>query len=388
MDISAVLLHLLNTQISGNNADISGVKNLSPEEITTLFTLAQRQDLSHIVGHALSKHGLLGDDEISKKFKQQTLQAIYRYARMDHAYEQICGVLEKQKIPFIPLKGAVLRKFYPEPWMRTSCDIDILVKEEELEKAITALRDHLEYTAGGKGTHDVSLHAPNGVHLELHFDTIQERHAVNDCRDVLARIWEDAAPIAPDSYHYCMSDAMFYFYHIAHMVKHFKVGGCGIRPFLDIWILNHRMEFNNEVRHALLEEGGLLKFALAAEKVSEVWFSDAQPDDLSQQISDYILRASLYGDNANRAALGQAQMGGRLRYLLLRRVFMPYDYLKVEYPILIEHKGLTPVCQVARWVRMLRKGRLKQTTHEFKANVRTQKDSTASTAEMLNRLGI
>lgn len=388
MDISSIMFPLLNTQISGENADVSAAKDLTPEEMTALFALSRRQDLSHIVGHALSNLGLLGSDETSKKFKQQALQAFYRYARMDHAYGQICGILEDRKIPFIPLKGAVLRSYYPEPWMRTSCDIDILVKEEELEKAVAVLQEQLQYTVGERGDHDLSLNSPSGVHLELHYDTIQERYAVNNCRDVLAQIWEDAVPKTPGAYHHCMSDAMFYFYHIAHMAKHFQHGGCGIRPFLDIWIMNHRMDFNREKRHALLQEGGLLSFAKAAEQLAEVWFSGAQPDDLSQQISEYILRAGLYGDNVNRAALGQAQMGGKLRYLLLRRVFMPYDFLKAEYPLLKKHKWLMPVYQIVRWIHMLRSGRLRQTVREIKANMKTQSNTTESTAEMLSRLGL
>ncbi|MBO4954226.1 MAG: nucleotidyltransferase family protein, partial [Clostridia bacterium] len=36
-------------------------------------------------------------------------------------------------IDFMPLKGAVIRQYYPEPWMRTSCDIDIHVKKDRLE---------------------------------------------------------------------------------------------------------------------------------------------------------------------------------------------------------------------------------------------------------------
>jgi hypothetical protein len=51
---------------------------------------------------------------------------------MKHEFERICLVLEKAKIPHIPLKGSVLRKLYKEPWLRTSCDIDILVQEETL----------------------------------------------------------------------------------------------------------------------------------------------------------------------------------------------------------------------------------------------------------------
>ena len=39
--------------------------------------------------------------------------------------------IKKVQIPFLPLKGSVIRQYYPEPWMRTSCDIDILVDFEK-----------------------------------------------------------------------------------------------------------------------------------------------------------------------------------------------------------------------------------------------------------------
>lgn len=29
-----------------------------------------------------------------------------------------------------------------------------------------------------------------------------------------------------------MKEEMFYFYHIAHLAKHFEVGGCGIRQII------------------------------------------------------------------------------------------------------------------------------------------------------------
>ena len=144
---------------------------------------------------------------------------------------------------------------------------------------------------------------------------------------MLGGIWEDARPIKPGSCHMILSDAMFYFYHMAHMTKHFEVGGCGIRTFLDIWVLQNRVEYDPAQREKLLREGGLWKFARGAEQVADWWFNGAQPDEMTRQVSDYIL--------------------------LLRRVFMPYDFLKAEYPILQTHKWLTPVYQVVRWVRML-----------------------------------
>lgn len=386
MDENSLLMTLLRSQVCGYTPE--AMETPTPELLEKLYVLAQRHDLAHIVGQALGNLKLLGNDEISQKLKNVSMQAIYRYVQLSYELGQSCRVLEEANIPFIPLKGAVLRTLYPEPWMRTSCDIDILVQEENLDQAVEALKQKLQYQGGSKSDHDVLLRSPGGTILELHFDTIQERYANNTSRDVLAGIWGEASPIKAGSSHMLLSDSMFYFYHIAHMAKHFEVGGCGVRSFLDVWILNHKIDCDKEAREQLLEDGGLLQFAKAAEALSEVWFSGAPMDAWNKQLNDYILRAGLYGDFQNRAALGQAKKGGKLRYVLTQRVFMPYDYLKAEYPILEKHKWLTPVYQVVRWFRALRRGEWNKRVRELQINAGVSREAATSAGDLLRHLGL
>lgn len=387
MTPEAVLFALIRSVICDENIQDEVKAACTPEMLEGVHTLAAKQDLAHLTGHGLSKLSL-PESEPLKQMKQAAFQAVVRQVKQNYEYASVCKVLEEAQISYIPLKGTVLREYYPASWMRTSCDMDILVHEEMLDAAVEALRQKLQYTNWEKTDHDISLFSPSGVHVELHYDTIQERYAVDGCRDVLAQIWDTAVPAETGAHHFLLTDEMFYFYHIAHMVKHFEVGGCGIRPFLDLWIMNHKIEYDRKKREQLLQEGGLLQFALAAERVAEFWFSGAEPEQMDRAISDYILRAGLYGDNANRAALGQAKSGGRWKYLLTQRIFMPYDYLKAEYPILKDHKFLLPVYQVVRWGRMLFSGRLKATVKELKANIETGDKATVSTTEILKHLGL
>lgn len=379
-----LLFRLLRVAVCGAVADEQLKTACTQEMLEAVYDLAARHDLAHLVGQAASKMSL-PDSEVLDKCKKTAMHALMRYMQLNYEYEQVCKVLEQAKIPFIPLKGSVLRADYPEPWMRTSCDVDILVQEQQLDTAVTALTQALGYTAGGRGDHDVTLRSASGFLLELHYDTIQQRYDQTGNRKVLGRIWQDAKPIEADSSHYALSDAMFYFYHMAHMSKHFHNGGCGIRPFLDVWILD-RKPHDAKAREALLTEGGLTRFAQGVRKVAEYWFSGEAPDAMTRAVSDYILRAGVYGDNANRAAVGQAKMGGKVQYLLKRRVFMPYDFLKAEYPILNKHKWLTPVYQVVRWLRMLRSGRLRNTVAELKANAAVT--DTQTTGDILKYLGL
>lgn len=387
MSTQQVLFALIRTVICGEAVSEEIRSSCTKETLERVYTLAAKHDLAHLVGQAVSKLGLPESETLSK-CKQAAMQAFMRYARQSYEYTHCCKALEDAQIPFIPLKGSILRELYPEPWLRNSCDIDILVKEDMLDTAVAALADSLGYTAGTKGDHDITLTAPSGVHLELHYDTIQQRYEAGTSRSVLCRIWEDSHCAEGKRFQRCLSDEMFYFYHIAHMAKHFENGGCGIRPFLDIWILHNRIDPNKEKRDALLQEGGLLNFSQGALKLSRVWFSGAAPDSLTMQMEQYILFGGTYGNLTNRAAYGQVKSGGKLQYLLKQRIFMPYDYLKAEYPILKDKKYLTPLYQGVRWVRMLRSGGLHRHTSEMLTNLHTTDTTRETTAQMLKQLGL
>ena len=73
------------------------------------------------------------------------MTAVYRYERINYELNCLTEALNQAEMPFIPLKGSILRQYYPEPWMRTSCDIDILVREEDIDAATQAIEKKLGY---------------------------------------------------------------------------------------------------------------------------------------------------------------------------------------------------------------------------------------------------
>ena len=383
--VTRAMFALIRHVVCGAELTEEDKTGLTPELLPRLYTLSKSHDMAHIVAQGLSNLGLLGEDEISQKFQKQQMLAVYRYQKLNYELEQICQTLEDAKIPFIPLKGSVIRQYYPEPWMRTSCDIDVLVHEEELERAV-ALFEEKGYKSDPKSSHDISLYSVGGIHIELHYETVEEGRAV-DANAILSNIWENAVPQTTGSVHMMLTDEMFYFYHVAHMAKHFEEGGCGIRPFLDLWILEHRVAHNDTNRNALLEQGGLLAFANAGRHLSSVWFDGAKHNEVTEQMQSYILFGGVYGTLDNRVAIQQNKQGGKIRYLM-SRIFMPYDSLKFLYPILNKHKWLTPVMEVRRWFRLLRKGRMKQSLHELNVNKTMSQEQISGTADLLQKLGL
>lgn len=270
--------------------------------------------------------------------------------------------------------------------MRTSCDIDVLVQRENLAKAISHLTEDLQYVRRGRTAHDVSLHSPTGVHIELHFDLVEEGRA-NNAIDVLRSVWKNVTLCEKSKHQYEMSDAFFYFYHIAHMAKHFEVGGCGVRPFIDLWILDHIEGVDKSKRDELLSSGGLLKFADVSRTLSEVWFSGREPDALTLQVQDFLLHGGAFGSAENRVALHQKARGGRIGYIM-SRVFVPYARLKRYYPIVEERPWLTPFVQVRRWFMLLKPDVASMAKRELAANAKITKSTADEMSAFLDNVGL
>ena len=260
----------------------------SDDELVKLFRFSKAHDLAHLVGYALIKNDLIKNDEIKAKFQNQMLLAFYRYEKINFELGRLRRTLDEAQVPFVPLKGAVLQQYYPEPWMRTSCDIDVLVHEEDLQRAVFYLTDNHGYSYTSQSSHDVSIFSQNGNHIELHYDILGD-NTIDSSETVLKKIWDVAVRSDNGKYQHELPDEMFYFYHIAHMAKHFvSTGGCGIRPFLDIWVLNHCVDFDREKRDKLLSDGGLNVFAKRAELLSEVWFGNAEHTEIIHFARRYV----------------------------------------------------------------------------------------------------
>lgn len=361
---------------------------VTDETVAGLYRIGKHHDLAHFVAAALSENGLLSvADEYGAKLQKSHFMAVYRYQQFRHELGRICELLEDAGIDALPLKGSVLRDLYPEPWMRTSCDIDLLIRPDSVDRASDALEAGLQYRYTGRSSHDLTLYAESGVHLELHFDLLEVDRA-NDAHEILETVWEYAEPIEGKRHIYRLRDDMFYYYHIAHMAKHFEVGGCGVRPFLDLWVLSHGTEYDRGAREALLETGKLLPFARACEALSEVWLGDRAHDDLTRALEEFILTGGVYGSIENRVAVNRNRSGGRLRYAM-SRLFLPYERLKGLYPSLDGKKWLTPLYQVRRWGRMIfRRGGLQRTATEWRSVSEMSSEKTDATAMLRERLGL
>lgn len=376
MNTFSLMLKLIKCEIT--KSDISNA-NISEKTIKELYELSSSYSLEHIVGQAMIDCGALGDDEYSNAFKNSVCAAIFLDAQMRNELSAMSRIFKSAGIEFIPLKGAVLKQYYPESWFRSCCDIDILVHENDLERCAALLEKQLSYTTARKGSHDISFFSKTGIHVELHYDLIEENF-MPQSHAVLKNVWEHCER----SNNECrLDDDMFYFYHIAHMAKHYLYGGCGARPFIDTWILKNRGMANS----ALLKCGGLEKFSEAVQALTDVWFENAPPTPTTKEMENFLLSGGTYGNWENFISIHQVVQENKFKYFIFR-IWLPYDELKFKYPFLNGKKFLLPFFEVKRWIDALIGGQKNKLLSEFNQTRTTTDEEATKVKEMLKNLGL
>lgn len=349
MKVQELFFCLLKSQIPGEKMpeiDICGVV----EKLPKLFNLSKFHDVTPIIASALENIDIPKDNEALQSFKKQSIVSLMRYENIKHELNKICLLFDKENIPYILLKGSKIRKYYKKPYMRTSCDIDVLVKDEDIDRAVDVLCENLGYTTDRvKSFHNVSMFSKSKVHIELHFNILEHIQSMDK---VLEKVWDFAKKSGDETFEYILTNEFFMFHLISHAAYHFINGGCGVRPFLDIFLVNKNTEYDREVLFELLKEAHLEEFAQKCFDLSEVWFGEKQHSDITLDMENFLLSAGVYGLLENKVASQHAGDKSKL-YYTLKRIFMPFDTLKELYEGLEKRPYLYPYYTIRRWCRIL-----------------------------------
>ncbi len=354
-------------------------ETVSETVLSDLLTLSAKHSVTPIVAETLFSCGLLEAGGVAEVYRQFSYKALIQGGQQEAELSKITELFEKNEIQNIPLKGSVLRAFYSEPWMRTSCDIDILIREEQLNQAIALLVTELNYTKENTTNHDILLVAPSGVHLELHFD--MDEDGID-----LAEVWETATP-SKGNYQFAMTPELFVMHHISHMAKHFILGGCGIRTLLDLWLIQKNMVFDAKKLNQRLESASLLPFAKTVNDFLEAWFDGAAFNPLQLQLIEFVLKGGIYGSMDNSVVVKHSQKKNYFTYFFYR-IFPKMRSMVYIYPILKKYPVLVPFFHIHRWICLIRPSKLKRAGKEIKNISGLSKTDLTEMDRFLHELGL
>ena len=281
-------------------------------------------------------------------------------ANQQYYLEKIKESFNAEKIRFVCLKGAYLKTLYPEPYMRSSGDLDIFVDDENTEK----VRDIMTGLGFKTERFDHRLQDDvyslgEFVHIEIHRKLISNKCPWDEkCQEIIGRI----VPKKEGSYEYVMSPEDFYLHMIAHMAKHMKYSGCGIRMVLDIWVYLNKFEacLDREILDQRLKYCGLYTFEREVIKLVDYWFNGKAADIKTGVLARYIFDSGIFGKAEQMFATEMAEKTKKntdkkvgVIKRLIGYTFLPYLNMCMIYPKLSKYPILLPFYWVLRANRIL-----------------------------------
>ena len=353
---------------------------INASDIPDLEILSVNHKITPIVILGLKRLGynsLISQDIVLKEAK-----SVFDYTQQNLGLTEISNVLESASIPYIPLKGAVLRKFYPQPWMRTSSDIDILVKGKDIERAIRVINENSSFKYYKKLRHDAHFVNQN-VHLELHYNF---NYGVEQIDVALNNPWKYAVKRF-ESCRYDFSSDFLLFYIISHAAKHLiQNGGIGIRNFLDIYLLLNKTSIDESNVISLCESSGLLGFYKACRKLINVWFYDDDHDDFSKSFEDIVLSGGVFGSNHLKVL--STKRHDKCTNYTLARIFKSRVELEKIYPKLKKYSILFPWYQIKRWLYLISTRKNKEYISELNHAKTVTQEEVKKYDEIMHTMGL
>lgn len=350
-----------------------------PESMTLegLYAFQKSQDVTQMAYMALKKLSFT-DNELSEYADDYKLMTL-REARFELASQQVFNALEKAEIPFIPIKGVLLKNLYPNPALRSFTDTDLYTgdRREDVNTVMIGLgyeaKEPAEYV-------DEYIKAPS-LYFEMHHHLFGAR---DDFDGYFDEPFKRAITVNGKNYQMRFSDEDFFIHVFCHMYKHFAYGGCGLRQFMDVYLIKKKWTLDYEYIKGEFKKLGLYDFYETSNRLNAFLFDGAEYDDALLEISEYIFNNGTFGKIENVMAndFQDETVDSESKNVVLwkmkyfsRRWGLSYSGMKRQFPILGKLPFLLPFFYVFKLFRaVFTKGRIKSQLHDIEGMNSKQKN--------------
>ena len=307
--------------------------------------LASAHNLEALAFDVLQKSNIPIPEAVLQYLSNAYMQAIFMDTQMEYLRKELQAKLEQDGVRHIFLKGAVLKYNYPEPALRTMCDMDILVYAADFEKI-----DSIAKALGGKAMPGDGNHRnyafSGGVAVEFHPNLLHHATPVGTDINPGWQYAKEAVSCAME-----LTEEGFYLNTLCHLANHFATGGVGVRFVLDVWVNRHlrKPQADRTFVEKELCRFGLLDFVNNIEDLAEYWFGDGPGTPLLEELGEYILTSGSHG-TTNRSMLNALSLspGGSRASMLWKKAFYPKAELEDRFPWCKGNPLLLPAAWCAR----------------------------------------
>ena len=316
-----------------------------------IIDFAKKQSVLNLVAYAAESLENKPDEHTMRFLDEFRMQKMIVEAQQELAADDACKKLDEMGIRHMLLKGSVMKNFYPSPDMRTMGDIDILVEAARCDEVVKAfIADGFKFVGEG----DLHSNVKKGnAYIEFH------RSMVDSCHETLSAYYGDGFrlphKIEDNEYEYKLTDEDFYVFLVAHIAKHYRYGGTGIRSLLDLYVYEKALpSLDFDYINGELEKIGLLVFCNKIRKITYDWYSGSFDGEFDI-MSEYIVSGGVYGIEGtsmqNSFILDNIDEDIQSKKIknFFGVIFLNYDEMKIRYPFLEGKKILLPLFWIVRF---------------------------------------
>lgn len=370
------MIYLLSCGVNGNNPDADYIKKI---ELEQLYQMSCEHSVEALIGMVLKQAGV----SLQKEWNERIAKAVRKVLLFDAERAKLLSFMEQKGIWYLPLKGVILKEYYPAIGMRQMSDNDILF-DYSFSKEIQNYMESQGYEtiSVGKGNHDEYKKEPV-YNFEMH-RALYDATFKSDWEYYYTEIKKKLVLNNGSSYGYHFTDEDFYIHIVSHGYKHYVGNGTGIRTLLDIYVYLKAM--HQKLDFAYIEQEcavlGIVEFEYLNRKLCEKVFCLDSPNEIEtleenlsvedKEMLTYYFSSGVYGmierGVKNRVERFWEQNDGIPKiYYWWNRIFPDVKVIEHYYSHVYKHKLLLPFAYVYRlWMGLFNKKRRDKMVNEIK----------------------
>ena len=358
-------------------------ENVLFEEV---YKLSNKQLFTNVTFCGIQQVENKPDDKLYEKWQSNYAYNLARCANQMFELDIMIDAFISQGYDVMPLKGSVIKKYYPNPDMRPMSDIDLLVKSNDRD----AVRK-IMYACGYEmfipddGQVD-TFKKGNMIYVDLHYSLMAENH---HGQEHFQDTWDIAVETNKKGvYAFAFED--LYVYNIGHYAKHMFSSGTGMRCIADVYVLwNAASDYQKQIINEKLKSKELYTFNEKLVKISGIWFDGDEDDGTLCDVQEYFMNTSTYGNEDSVDAIKLVTSNGeeisKAQYYK-KRLFPDADYLYSRYNVKHKSKVLLPFLWIRRMFGVLFK--INNVTNEVSKTQNVSKEDLENSKSLYSKLGL
>ena len=360
---SEFLIYLMACSLQGTKPEEALLANIDME---ALLRLAKAHSVSAMVCMALEQTDAFqhAAETTRLKWLDSKNKAVRKNMLLDAERHQLEKEFAEHGIWYMPLKGSILKDWYPKFGMREMADNDILF-DAAGRKQVREIFQNRSYKTVSfrKGNHDVYEKAPI-YNFEMHVSLFHGTY--KELTEQYENVKERLLPVDGTAYQFAFTPEDFYVFALAHAHKHYSHSGTGVRTLADIYVLDRHLGdiMDRDKVEQKLTQLGIAEYEQHSRVLAEKLFSAVRPLAETELTEDekemllYYCDATTYGtvDTCVNNRLLELQeyseditLRTKLKYCCVR-LFPGREFCKYAYPFVYKHPWTLPFFWVWRIV--------------------------------------